>query len=349
MAVGAAYRISDLELASRLSFFLWSSIPDDELLNLAVNGKLREPATLEQQVHRMLVDPKSSSLTTSFAAQWLWVRNLKAVLPSEPIFPNFDESLKRAFEEEIELFVDSIVRENRSAVELLNADYTFVNERLAKHYGIPNVYGSDFRRVELSADSPRRGLLGKGLLLIVTSRSTRTSPVVRGKWILENLLGTPPPAPPANVPPLPEQKQADGQVLTVRELMAKHRANPVCASCHATIDPAGFALEQFDGIGKWRTVDTGFQPIDASGTLPDGTKFSGINEFRSLLLVKREQFLRTLTDKLMMYALGRGTGDYDAPAIRKVVRDAAADNYRFGSLVLGIVESVPFQMRKSAG
>ncbi len=348
VSASQVYRVSDLELASRLSFFLWSSIPDDELLDLAVEGRLREPGVLEAQVRRMLVDDRASALTNSFAAQWLWVRNLDAAIPSEPLFPNFDEALKQAFRQEIELFFDSIVREDHSVLDLLDADYTFVNERLAQHYGIPYIIGTDFRRVQLDEDSPRRGLLGKGLVLLVTSRSTRTSPVVRGKWILENLLGTPPPAPPANVPPLPEQKQDDGRVLTVRELMAQHRANPVCASCHATIDPAGFALEQFDTTGKWREVDVGFQPIDASGMLPDGTPFSGIREFRELLLVRPDQFVRTVTDKLMMYALGRGTEFYDAPAIRQITREAAASNYRFSSLVMAIVNSAPFQMRRAA-
>jgi len=343
------YRISDLDLASRLSFFLWSSVPDDELLGVATRGELGHPEVLERQVKRMLADPRAASLTESFAAQWLWMRNLKASMPSDPIFPNFDEALRRAFKTEIEMFFASVVHEDRSVLDLLDSDYTFLNDRLARHYGISEVFGTDFRRVQLAPDSPRRGLLGKGLLLLVTSRSTRTSPVVRGKWILENLLGTPPPAPPANVPALPEQKQADGRVLTVRELMARHRANPVCASCHASIDPAGFALEQFDGIGKWRLVDKGFQAIDASGTLPDGSKFSNVHEFRELLLSKKEQFVKTLTNKLLMYALGRGTDYYDAPATRKVVRDAAASDYRFSSIVMGIVKSAPFQMRKMAG
>ena len=343
------YQISDIELASRLSFFLWSSIPDDALLDVAVDGRLRDPGELDSQVQRMLADPRAATLTSSFAAQWLWVRNLDAAIPSEPIFPNFDEALKRALRQEIELFFDSIVSEDRSVLDLLDADYTFVNERLAKHYDIPYIVGTDFRRVQLGDDSPRRGLLGKGLVLVVTSRSTRTSPVVRGKWILENLLGTPPPAPPPNVPPLPEQKQDDGRVLTVRELMAQHRANPVCATCHATIDPAGFALEQFDATGKWREVDVGFQPIDASGTMPDGTPFSGIHEFRRLLVDNPGPFVHTLTDRLLMYALGRGTEYYDAPAIRQIVRAAEANNYRFSSLVTAIVKSAPFQMRRAAG
>lgn len=345
---GAAYKVSDLELASRLSFFIWSSVPDERLLNLAVKGALHQPAILEQQVRRMLKDPRADSLTTSFAAQWLWLRNLTAALPAQTMFPNFDEGLRQAFEKEVSLFFRSIIREDRSVIDLIDADYTFLNERLAKHYGVSGVYGMDFRRVSLPAGSPRRGLLGKGMLLLVTSRSTRTSPVIRGKWILENLLGTPPPAPPANVPPLPEQKQNDGRVLTVRELMARHRANPVCASCHSTIDPAGFALEQFDAVGQWRTTDSGFQAIDASGALPDGTKFGDINGFRALLLERREQFVRTFTNKLTMYALGRGTEYYDAPAIRRIVREAATGNYRVSDIVIGIVKSVPFQMRTAA-
>jgi mono/diheme cytochrome c family protein len=339
------YAISDLELASRLSFFLWSSVPDDELLDLAAKGRLSDKKVLEQQVRRMLKNERAQSLTNSFGAQWLWVRNLRTATPAEATFPHFDEGLRDAFGREMELFFSSIVREDRSAIDFLSADYTFVNERLAKHYGIPNVYGEDFRRIALAEDSPRRGLLGKGALLLVTSRSTRTSPVVRGRWILENILGTPPANPPPNIPPLAEQKQPDGRVLTVRELMAKHRSNATCASCHNIIDPTGFALEQFDGVGRWRTVDVGFQPIDASGVMPDGTKFSGLNEFRSILLANREQFVRTLTGKLMMYGLGRGTDYYDGPAIRKIVRDAAPGNYKFSSLILGIVNSAPFQMR----
>jgi hypothetical protein len=277
------------------------------------------------------------------------VRNLDAAMTSDPIFPNFDEALRRAFRTEIEMFFDSIIREDRSVLDLLDTDYTFVNERLARHYGIPYIVGTDFRRVQLSEDSPRRGLLGKGLVLLVTSRSTRTSPVVRGKWILDNLLGTPPPAPPANVPPLPEQKQSDGRVLTVRELLAQHRASPLCASCHATIDPVGFALEQFDATGKWREVDVGFQPIDASGAMPDGTPFSGIHDLRGILVATPERFVRTLTDRLLMYAIGRGTEHYDAPAVRRIVREAEADNYRFSSLVTAIINSEPFQMRRAAG
>ncbi len=343
------YQISDLELASRLSFFLWSSIPDDALLDLATGGRLHQPGVMQAQVRRMLADERASALTSSFAAQWLWVRNLDAAMTSDPIFPNFDEALRRAFRIEIEMFFDSIIREDRGVLDLLDTDYTFVNERLAKHYGIPYIVGTDFRRVHLGEDSPRRGLLGKGLVLLVTSRSTRTSPVVRGKWILDNLLGTPPPAPPANVPPLPEQKQSDGRVLTVRELLAQHRASPVCASCHATIDPVGFALEQFDATGKWREVDVGFRPIDASGAMPDGTPFSGIHDLRGILVATPERFVRTLADRLLMYAIGRGTEHYDAPAVRRIVREAEADNYRFSSLVTAIINSEPFQMRRAAG
>lgn len=343
------YRISDLELASRLSFFLWSSIPDDALLDLAVAGQLREPGVIEAQVRRMLADNRAAALTDSFAAQWLWVRNLDAARPSDPVFPNFDEALRRAFRTEVDLFFGSIVRDDRTVLDLLDADYTFVNERLAKHYGIPQVTGTGFRRVALGPESPRRGLLGKGFMHLVTSRSTRTSPVVRGKWILENLLGAPPPAPPANVPPLPEEQQSDGRGLTVRELTAQHRANPVCASCHATIDPLGFALEQFDATGKWRAVDAGFQPIDASGAMPDGTPFSGVHDLRAILVATPERFVHTLTDKLLMYALGRGTEYSDAPAIRRIVREAAASDYRFSSLVTAIVHSTPFQMRRTAG
>ena len=345
---GQPYQVSDVELASRLSFFLWSSIPDDGLLDLAVEGRLREPGVLEAQVRRMLADDRSRALTDGFAAQWLWVRNLDSAVPFDQFFPNFDQTLREAFKTETELFFDSIVREDRSVLDLLDADYTFVNERLAKHYDIPNVIGTDFRRVQLSADSPRRGLLGKGHLLLVTSRSTRTSPVVRGVWILANLLGTPPPAPPANVPALEKAEQGDGRVLTMRELMAQHRSNAVCAACHATIDPTGFALEQFDAVGKWREVDGGFNPIDASGTMPDGTEFSGFNEFRSALVENPELFVRTMAEKLLIYALGRPTAYYDGPAIRQVVRAAAAEDYGFSSMVMGIVNSVPFQMRMSA-
>lgn len=346
----ANYPITDVELASRLSFFIWSSIPDEELLNLAGRGTLRQPHVLDQQVRRMLADPRSRALTTNFAAQWLQLRNLRAVRPNNDRFPDFDQSLRQALQTETELFFDSIVRDDRSIVELLTAKYTFVNDRLARHYGIPNVNGSHFRRVSLTDDSPRRGLLGQGSLLTITSHATRTSPVKRGKWILDNILGSPPPPPPPNVPALPEQdKSATKRALTMRELMAAHRANPVCSACHSMIDPAGFALENFDAVGRFRTIDTeAFTQVDASGTLPDGTPFAGLTEFRDALARKPERFATTLTEKLMVYALGRGIEYYDVPAVRKVVREAAGRDFRFSAVVLGIVESLPFQARRAS-
>jgi hypothetical protein len=346
----ANYPISAVELASRLSFFLWSSIPDEELLGLAGRGVLRQPQVLDQQVRRMLGDPRSRALTTNFAAQWLQLRNLRAVRPNNDRFPDFDQSLRQALQTETELFFDSIVRDDRSIVELLTAKHTFVNDRLARHYGIPNVSGSHFRRVSLADDSPRRGLLGQGSLLTITSHATRTSPVKRGKWILDNILGSPPPPPPPNVPPLPEQdKSPTKRALTMRELMAAHRANPVCSACHSMIDPAGFALENFDAVGRFRTIDTeSFTAVDASGTLPDGTPFAGLTEFRGALARKPERFAATLTEKLMVYALGRGIEYYDVPAVRKVVREAAGQDFRFSAIVLGIVESLPFQARRAS-
>ncbi len=338
-----AYRISDLELASRLSFFLWSSIPDDELLSVAEQGRLKDPAILEQQVRRMLGDPKSKALISNFAGQWLYLRNLRTKVPDARVYPDFDENLRQAMEKETELFFESIVREDHSVTDLLNADYTFVNERLAQHYGIPNIRGSQFRRVTLQ-DENRRGLLGQGSILLVTSYATRTAPTLRGKWLLENLLGAPPPPPPPNVPSLKEDTNANS--LTMRQRMEQHRANPACASCHKLMDPLGFALENFDASGKWRTTE-GRTPIDASGELPDGTKFQGPAELRKILLSKREQFVDTVTEKLLTYALGRGIEYYDMPAIRKIVRDAAPNDYRWSSIVLGITESTPFQMRKS--
>ena len=267
------YLVSDLELASRLSFFLWSSLPDDALIEAAAAGTLRDPAVLESHVRRMLADPRAESLVTNFAAQWLYLRNLTAVSPDFIVFPDFDETLRRALRRETELFFESIVREDRSALDLLTADYTFVNERLAKHYGMPGIYGSHFRRVALPPDSPRGGLLGHGSILAVTGYATRTSPVVRGKWVLENLLGTPPPPPPPNVPPLSEEKS--DAVLSMRERMVEHRRNPVCASCHALMDPVGLSLENFDAIGRWRTLTDGFAPIDASGRCPTGRRSTG--------------------------------------------------------------------------
>ena len=344
-APNAPYRISDLELASRLSFFLWSSIPDDELLDVAAAGSLREPGVLEGQVRRMLADPRAEALVTNFAAQWLYLRNLPAVSPDFIVFPDFDETLRRALREETELFFDSIIREDRSVLDLLNADYTFLNERLAKHYGIPNVYGSHFRRIDLPPGSPRGGLLGQGSILAVTSYATRTSPVVRGKWILENLLGTPPPPPPANVPPLSEE--GSDAVLSMRERMVEHRRNPVCASCHAIMDPIGLSLENFDAIGRWRERTAGFEPLDVEGSFPDGTTFDGAGGLRETLLDRSDQFVRTLASKLLTYGLGRAVEYHDVPAVRVIEREAAADDYRFSSMILGIVKSTPFQMRRA--
>ena len=345
VAPHTAYDLSGLTLASRLSFFLWSSIPDETLLDLAVRGELSDPAVLEQQVRRMLADPRSTALIDNFVGQWLLLRNVPNVTPDPNAFPTFDENLREAFRRESELFVESVMREDRSVVDLLGADYTFVNERLAEHYGIPGIYGNRFRRVTLG-DGRRGGLLGHGSLLTVTSYPNRTSPVLRGKWVLENLLGTPPPPPPADVPPLPDRGEG-GAPATVRELMEQHRKNPVCAGCHASMDPLGFALENFDAIGSWRTTDARIS-IDASGVLPNGAEFEGPSGLRTLLVNKPEQFVRTLTEKLLAYALGRGVEYYDYPAVRKITRDAADTDYRWSSIVLGIVESTPFQQR-SAG
>lgn len=339
------YRLADLELASRLSFFLWSSIPDDELLMLAERGRLRDASVLEKQVRRMLADARAVALVKNFAGQWLYLRNLPAIRPAEELFPDFDEALRLAFRRETELFFENLIREDRSVLELLKADYTFVNERLARHYGIKHVYGDNFRRVTLGADSNRGGLLGQGSILMVTSHANRTSPVVRGKWILENVLGTPPPPPPPNIPPL-DEKPTKGKVLTVRERMAQHRANPTCASCHNLIDPLGFALENFDAVGRWRTLESG-SPIDPTGSLPDGAAFKSLVEFRELLLARSDLFVTTMTEKLLIYALGRGLEHYDAPTVRAIVRSAARDDYRFSALILAIANSTPFQMRRS--
>ncbi len=339
------YRITDVELASRLSFFLWSSIPDDELLRLAEQRQLRNPAVLERQVRRMIADERFDSFVQQFAGQWLFLRNLTASVPVQQNFPDFDDTLRESFRIETEMFVDSVIREDRSALDLLRANYTFLNERLARHYGILNVKGNRFRRVELPADSHRGGLLGQGSILTVTSYPDRTSPVVRGKWILENLLGTPPPPPLPNVPPLKPPSFA-GKVLTMRERIAAHRNSPVCASCHSMMDPLGLALEHFDGVGKWRALDDSGAPIDASGALPDGTKFDGADGLRNALL-SSDRFLSTLSEKMLTYALGRGLEYYDMPAVRVIVRDAARDDYRFTSLIRAIVESAPFQMRRS--
>ncbi len=349
IAPGSAYRISDIELASRLSFFLWSNIPDDELLSLAEQGKLKDPAVLDQQARRMLADSRSNTLISNFAGQWLSLRKMRLVSPDLSVFPDFDDNLREAFQKEAELFFESMIREDHSVLELLDADYTFVNERLARHYGIPDVYGSSFRRVTLQ-DEARKGLLGKGTILTVTSRANRTSPVLRGKWVLENLLGTPPPPPPPNVVATLVEENEEGEALTMREQMDQHRSNPACEGCHKLMDPIGFALENFDGIGKWRTTSpfgNTNPPIDASGVLPDGTKIQGAVEFRQVLLDRPEQFLNTATGKLLTYALGRKVEYYDVPVIRNILREAAPNNYRWSDLITGIVKSMPFQMRRS--
>jgi mono/diheme cytochrome c family protein len=344
VASGAAYRVSDTELASRLSFFLWSSIPDDELLDVAASGRLRQPAVLERQVRRMLADPRSRSLINNFAAQWLQFRNLRSTTPDKNLFPDFDDNLRQGFERELELFVGSIAEEDHSVLDLLTADHTFVNERLARHYGIPNVYGSRFRRVTVQEDA-RKGLLGKGGILLVTSHADRTSPVVRGKWILENLIGTPPSPPPAEVPAFPDDDPRAPQ--TVRARMERHRASPACAGCHRVMDPLGLALENFDAVGKWRAREAG-ATIDASGELGDGTRVDGVVALRNALLARPEVLVGTFTEKLMTYALGRGLEYYDMPAVREIISSAGRDDYRFGSLVVAIVRSVPFQMRTKA-
>ncbi|MCZ6752632.1 MAG: DUF1592 domain-containing protein [Acidobacteria bacterium] len=347
VAPNTAYPISDLELASRVSFFLWSSLPDEELLGLAERGKLKDPAVLERQVRRMLADPRSKALVSNFAGQWLYLRNMKEVVPDPETFPEFDENLREAFLRETELFFGSMLREDRSVLDLLNADYTFLNERLARHYGIPDIYGNHFRRVTLS-DERRRGLLGQGSILTVTSYPSRTSPTFRGKWLLENILGTPPPPPPNNVPSLTDRGE-DGKILSVREQMEAHRVNPACSGCHSRMDPMGFALENFDAIGRWRTTSGNNVPIDSSGVLPDGTKFQGPVGLRKVLLSHREELVSTVTEKLLTYALGRGVEYTDAPAIRKIVRETAAGGHRWSSLLLGVVQSTPFQMRRSQG
>jgi hypothetical protein len=301
---------------------------------------------LEQQVRRMLADPRSESMVTNFAAQWLFLRDIESKQPDEVLFPEWDETLRSALHRETELFLNSILRENRSVLDLLTANYTFLNERLARHYGIPNVQGSYFRRVTLPEGSLRSGLLGQGSILTVTSYAARTSPVVRGKWVLENLLAAPPPPPPPNVPALKTESEEPGKMLTMREAMVRHRASPVCASCHARMDPIGFAMENFDAVGKWRDTDAG-SPIDTSGVLSDGTRIDGLAGLKQALLAKPEQFATALTEKLLMYALGRNLQYYDVPAVRAIVRAAARDNYRFSSIVMGIVKTAPFQMRKS--
>lgn len=342
VAPNTAYRLNDLQLASRLSFFLWSSIPDDELLDLAAGNQLHHPATLEKQVRRMLADPRSRALISNFAGQWLYLRNLDSATPDMRAFPDFDDNLRQAFRRETELFFESIVREDRSVLDLLRADYTFVNERLARHYGIPNVYGSRFRRVTFPA---RGGLFRQGSILTVTSYATRTSPVMRGAWILTNILGMPPPPPPPNVPAL-KDSNALSQTLSMRERMAQHRANPACAGCHQLMDPLGFALENYDAVGRYRTAEDAI-PIDPSGNLPDGSRFDGVSGLQKALLSRPEVFLSTFTGKLLTYALGRGVEPHDAPAVRKMISEARSRDFRFSSFILGIAGSTPFQMRRS--
>jgi mono/diheme cytochrome c family protein len=346
LAPGAVYRLGDVELASRLAFFLWSAPPDDTLLDLAARGRLGNSAVLDQQVKRMLADPKSEALAKNFAGQWLFLRNLQSFQADTSEFPNFDDNLRQALRRETEMLFDSILREDRSVLDLLTADYTFVNERLARHYGIPGVYGTHFRRVPVPSES-RRGLLGQGSILTVTSYPTRTSPVLRGKWILENILGTPPPVPPPNVPPLQENPPG-AKAVSMRQLMELHRTNPTCAACHRITDPLGLALENFDAIGQWRTRDAA-GPIDASGQLIDGTTVDGVVSLRQALLKRSDQFVGTMIEKLLTYALGRGVDHYDMPSVRAIRREAARQNYRFSAVVTGIVRSTPFQMKtKSA-
>ena len=340
----SAYRLSDLELASRLSFFLWSSIPDDELLDVAAQGRLKSPAVLEQQVRRMLKDRRAKALVDNFASQWLHLREISGVTPDPHLYPEFNENLREAFRKETELFVESQFREDRSVLDLLTANYSFLNEQIATHYGIRNVYGSHFRRVALS-NTERGGLLSHGSLLTVTSYPNRTSPVLRGKWLLDNILGSPPPPPPANVPDLQESAE-NGRRLTMREQMEVHRKNPVCASCHVRMDQLGFALERFDPIGRMRSGDGG-TPIDVSAVLPDGTRFDGLPGLRNLLVDHHEEFVATVTEKLLTYAIGRQVSYYDMPAVRKIQRDAASGKYRWSTLILGIVKSAPFQMRRA--
>ena len=353
LAPGKSYRVNDLALASRLSFFLWSTVPDDELIDLAAQGKLKDPAVLEKQVRRMLADPKSEALITNFTGQWLGLRSLKTSEPVVNLFPDFDDNLRAAYQHETELFFGSIVRRDRSILDLLTANYTFVNERLAKQYGIPNIYGPQFREVTLPPElDMRRGLLGKGALLTQTSNAARTSPVTRGKWFLQTFLGVSPPDPPPNVPALKEQpvdSTGNAKAPTMRQTMEAHRSNPVCASCHKIFEPIGLALENFDAVGGWRTQD-GDSPIDASGVLVDGSKVEGVASLREALLRRSDQFVRVVTEKMLTYALGRGVEYQDMPLVRSIARESAASNYSFSSVVLGIVKSAPFQMNtKTAG
>ncbi len=349
VATGGTYRITDIELASRLSFFLWSTIPDDELLRVAREGRLSQPAVLREQMRRLLADPRSSAFVSNFAGQWLHLRNLRGIVPNSDLFPDFDDNLRQAFQREAELFFESILREDRSVLELMTADYTFVNERLARHYGIRDVFGSEFRRVQLR-EPARHGLLGKGAVLLATSHATTTSPVLRGKWVLENIVGTPPPAPPADLDTGLKTDPPGSAPRTMREQMERHRTNPVCASCHQTMDPIGFALENFDVVGKWRTEDRAGLTLDTNDVLSDGTTITGTVSLRQALVKRPDVFVQTLTEKLLVYALGRGLTAEDMPTVRKIVREAGQQQYRFRAILQGIVDSTPFQMRlKAAG
>jgi hypothetical protein len=342
---GQAYQVTDIELASRLSFFLWSSIPDEALLSAAEQGELSDPESLQRQVRRMLADPRASDLVENFAGQWLYLRNMERVLPDPLAFPDFDDNLRVALQQETGLVMEAMLREDRSVVELLDSDFTYVNERLARHYGIEGIYGTEFRRIDVT-DERRRGILGHGSILTVTSYPNRTAPTIRGKWVLEQLLGTPPPPPPPDVPSL--QEDGSTRTLTMRERMEKHRANPACAVCHKVMDPLGFALENFDGLGRWRET-SGFStdPIDASGVLPDGTRFDGPAGLREVLLGKQDLFVETFTERLLTYALGRGVESYDYPEIRKIRLGAEPDNHRWSAIISGIINSVPFRMRRA--
>jgi hypothetical protein len=338
--------VSDVELASRLSFFLWSSLPDEELLKLAERNELSEPGTLTAQVRRMLADPKAGALVENFAGQWLHLRNLDNIKPNSDEFPDFDNNLRQGFKRETELFFASVINEDRSLLDLMTADYTFVDERVARHYGIPNVYGGHFRRVELGPElAARRGLLGKGGILMATSHADRTAPTLRGKWLLENLLGSPPPPPPANVPGL--ETEAGAAPTTIRERLESHRASPACASCHQVMDPLGLAMENFDAVGAWRTFEAG-RPIDSRGVFTDGSAIDGTAQLREALLSDPTIFVDTVTQKLLTYALGRGLRYYDMPVVRHVLEEARSDNYKFSDIVIGIVKSAPFRMRAKA-
>jgi hypothetical protein len=339
---GSTYRITDLELASRLSFFIWSSIPDEELLSVATAGRLKEPAILEQQVRRMLKDERARALGSNFAGQWLYLRNLRGLQPDADVFPDFDHNLREALQRETEMLFESIVLEDKPVTTLISADYTFLNERLARHYGVPNVYGTQFRRVTVTNDA-RKGLLGHASVLALTSQNNRTSPVLRGKYVLTNLLGTPPPSPPAVVPPLDENP---GKAKSMRDRMEEHRKSPACSGCHKLMDPIGLALENFDGIGRWRTMDNG-AIIDAASQLADGTPIDGPAALRQAILRNPDMFTRNVTEMLLSYGLGHGIEYYDMPFVRAIVRDAQRSGFRFSSLVLGIVKSPPFQSRRS--